>query len=90
MNYNHLIDNADKLLSAALIKGLVGSPIPWALLPECFMNPSICDPCIPWWHHAQCGSLHMARHASALASDIGEFVSTYLAENLTCIFWVAI
>ena len=69
MNYNHLIDNADKLLSAALIKDPVGF-IAWALFPECFMNPSICDPYIPWWHHAQCGGLHMARHTSALASDM--------------------
>ena len=52
MNCNHLIDNAHKLLHVALIKDLVESPIAWALLPKCFTKPSICDPCISWWHHA--------------------------------------
>ena len=68
MNFNHLIYNAHNLLSAAPIKDLVGSSIAWALLPKRFRIPSVCDPYIPWWHHAQCGSLqHMVRHASTLA-----------------------
>ncbi len=34
VNFNHLIYNAHNLLSAALIKDLVGSSIAWALPPK--------------------------------------------------------
>ena len=68
VNFNHLIYNAHNLFSAALIKDLVRSPITWALPPKRFRIPSVCDPSIPWWHHAQCGSLqHMVRSTSTLA-----------------------
>ena len=71
VNYNHLIHNAHNLLFGALIKDLVGCPIAWTLLPKCFRIPSVCDPRIPWWHHAQCGGLqHMVRHASGNVSEI--------------------
>ena len=65
LDYNHLIYNVQNLLSPALIKDLVGSPIAWALPPKRFRIPSICDPNIPWWHHAQCGSLQcMVRYTT--------------------------
>ena len=63
MNHDHFIHNADNLLSAALIKAWVGSLIANALLPKFFISfITIHDPCIPWWHHAQCESLqHMVK-----------------------------
>ena len=71
VNFNHLIYNAHNLLSAALIKDLVGSPIAEAMVPKCFRIPFVCDPYIPRWHHAQCGSLqYMVRHASTFAAEM--------------------
>ena len=77
MNNYHFIYNAHYLLSAALIKDLVGCPIALVLLPKVFMKPSMNDPCIPWWHHAQCGGLqHMGRHGQYLLLKWG--TSQYL------------